>query len=431
MSGMYDSLIVGGGVTGLQLGALLAAEGERVLVLEKASRTGGRAAVMEKEGFTLDYGIHLVRFGPHGALAETCRRLGHEIEFLPLGDSYVRDEDGVVKVFPTDPKGFLTSRLFSFRERLKIIALMSRIRRGDQSSLQEQSVAAWLEENKITGGLRRYFHLVSASMLVCPFMERASVGELLLNMQKVLRLGVSVMYPRGGWGPLFELFTRAIGEKGAVRTGASVEKIALEGKSVRGVYVRGELVEARRVILSLPAQQLGELLEGLVDPGLLEQWSSLRPTAGIVLEYGLDKPVSDISGLAYLYHPPSFGIFTSNVEPALAPPGKQLLTWLMPLPVENFADRAVLKAAEQELEQSLFSCFPGLAGAMEWRRVLHLPVVDGVEVNVDQIASRRPPFKIPGLQNLFLVGDSTAAPGAGGDIGHESVLCCYRAINEP
>ena len=184
------------------------------------------------------------------------------------------------------------------------------------------------------------------------------------------------------------------------------------------------------MILSLPAQQLGELLEDAVAPDLLAQWSRLRPTAGIVLEYGLSRPVSSITGLAYLYRPISFGLFTSNVEPALAPPGKQLLTWLMPLPVESFADKAALAAAEQELEQALFSFFPGLQEAVEWRRAMHLPLVDGVEVNIQQTASRRPPFKVPGLENLFLVGDSTAAPGAGGDVGHESVLCCYRTIKE-
>jgi phytoene dehydrogenase-like protein len=427
---MYDSLIVGGGITGLQLGALLAVEGEKVLVLEKSSRIGGRAAVVKKDGYTLDYGIHLVRFGPHSALAETCRRLGREIEFIPLGTSYVQDEDGVVKVFPTGPKDFLTSRLFTFRERLKIIAMISRIRRADMSNLLDQSVASWLEENKITGGLRRYFHLVSASMLVCPFLEKASAGELLLNMQKVLRLGVSVMYPRGGWAPLLDLFSRWIKKRGEIRTGAPVEKIAWDKNRVQGVYLQGELIPARKVILSLPALQLGELLEGAVAPDLLEQWSRLRPTAGIVLEYGLSRPVSGISGLAYLCRPVSFGIFTSNIEPALAPRGKQLLTWLAPLPVESFADKAALAAAEQELERALFSFFPGLEEAIEWRRAMHLPVVDGVEVNIDQTASRRPPFKVAGLENLFLVGDSTAAPGAGGDVGHESVLCCYRAIRE-
>lgn len=428
---MHDTIIVGAGITGLQLGALLAADGEKVLVLEKSSRTGGRAAVVEKEGFTVDYGIHVVRFGPHSALAETCRRVGREVEFLELGDSYVRDCDGLVKVFPTGPKAFLTSKLFSFKERLKVISLISKIRKGDHEALLHKSVADWMAEHKIKGGLERYFHLVSASMLVCPFIEKASVGEMLINMKKLLGVGVSVMYPKGGWGPILKLFTDKINEQGEVRTGALVEKVALnEANVATGVYVQGQKIEAKKVVLSLPALHLDQLLESLVDETYVQMCRKVRPTAGIVLDYGLKTKVSEISGLVYLHTPISFGMFTSNVEPALAPEGKQLLTWLQPLPVEIFEDKAQLAAKEKELEQALFSFFPGLEQAVQWRRALHLPVVDGVEVNIDQTAPRRPAFTVPGTKNLFLVGDSTGSPGAGGDVGHESVPLSYRAIKE-
>jgi hypothetical protein len=36
--------------------------------------------------------------------------------------------------------------------------------------------------------------------------------------------------------------------------------------------------------------------------------------------------------------------------------------------------------------------------------------------------------RVPGLEGVYLVGDSVAAPGAGGDVGNESVLIAYRAI---
>lgn len=428
---MYDTIIVGAGITGLQLGALLAADGEKVLVCEKSSRVGGRAVVVEKEGFMVDYGIHVVRYGPHSALAETCRRVGHEVKFLPLGTSYVLDYDGNTKVFPTGPRAFLTSKLFSFGERLKVLAMFSRIRKGNHEAVMQQSVADWMAEHNISGGLKRYFHLVSGSMLVCPFVEKASAGEMLTNMKKVLEVGVSVMYPQGGWAPLIKLFAAKINEQGEVRTGAAVEKIAVDGiKTATGVYVGGELIPAGKVVISLPALQLDQLLAGLVDEAYLQMCRRIRPTSGIVLDYGLSNPVSDMSGLCYLYEPMSFGMFTSNVDPSLAPEGKQLLTWLLPLPQELFQDKAALKAKEQELEQVLFNFFPGLEQAVQWRRALHLPLVDGVEVNINQTAPQRPGFVVPGINNLFLVGDSTGAPGAGGDVGHESVPLCYRAIKE-
>ncbi|NLZ28742.1 MAG: NAD(P)-binding protein, partial [Firmicutes bacterium] len=57
---MFDTIIVGGGITGLQLGALLSHDGEKVLILDRGSRTGGRAVVQKRKGFIVDYGVHLI-----------------------------------------------------------------------------------------------------------------------------------------------------------------------------------------------------------------------------------------------------------------------------------------------------------------------------------------------------------------------------------
>jgi hypothetical protein len=59
---------------------------------------------------------------------------------------------------------------------------------------------------------------------------------------------------------------------------------------------------------------------------------------------------------------------------------------------------------------------------------MHLAMVDGVEVNVNQHRLKRPGFKVPGVGGLFLVGDSLKGAGAGGDVGHESVLGAYAEI---
>ncbi len=37
-------------------------------------------------------------------------------------------------------------------------------------------------------------------------------------------------------------------------------------------------------------------------------------------------------------------------------------------------------------------------------------------------------YRIEGIDHLYLVGDTTAAPGAGGDIAHESSVECYGRI---
>ena len=47
-----DVVVIGAGAAGLSAGALLAAEGKSVQVLERSPHLGGRALAVEDEGFT-------------------------------------------------------------------------------------------------------------------------------------------------------------------------------------------------------------------------------------------------------------------------------------------------------------------------------------------------------------------------------------------
>lgn len=427
---MYDFIMVGAGITGLELSALLSQDGYRVLVLEATDRPGGRAQITTKDGYTVDYGVHLIRFGPESAISKICRQLGHKVDFIPLGKSFVQDEDGKIKLFPTGPGGFLRSEMFTFRERLKALKIMLSIKKGNFGSLKETSVKEWMDRNDIHGGLRRYFTLVSASMMVCPFIERSSVGEMLSNISRVLKTGYSVMYPAGGWKKLFELYIKIINKNGQIRYKSKVDSIIYDSGKVKGVRVGSEVIEGKNVITCVPVQQLFDslLAPGDFPEGIVRKCKTQRATSGVFIDYGLKKKITDTSGLWYLWEPMSFGMFTSNLEPSLAPEGKQLLTWLYPTETEDMSSPGKAKLREKELESALFKLFPELEKNIEWRRAVHLRMVDGTEVNVSQYKEKRIGPTLGEIKNLYLVGDSTSADGAGGDIGHESVLECYRAI---
>jgi len=427
---MTDTIIVGGGICSLQLGAMLSRDGERVVVLEKLERPGGRAFLWEKDGFTVDNGIHLIRFGPRSATAKVLAHIGKPIEFKGLGKSYVAFPDGRTVDFPTSPGGFLTTKLMSVGERLKALGIMIKLRSQDPMSLLEVSVKDWMDHSGMTGGLGKYMHLVSASMQVCPFIERSSAGEMLLNMQQVLVKGRSAMYPVKGWRYIYDTLENEINRKGELRTGSPVKRVVVEGGRARSVELEsGEVLEGERVVINIPVQRMWSVLdESLVPAEFANLCKSLVPTAGVSLDYGLGSRVSESSGLWYLWEPMSFGIFTSNLCPEVAPAGKQLLTWFMPANVSDMEDTEKARELEGRLEKALFRLFPGLEQAVEWRRPMHLRMVDGVEVNVSQHRKKRPGYRVPGIENLFLVGDCLKGPGAGGDVGHESVLECYREI---
>lgn len=430
---MYDHIIVGAGINGLLLGTMLAHDGKRVLVLEKSPRIGGRAFLWEKDGFIVDYGVHLVRFGPHSSLAKVMNHIGEKIKFVKLGKSFVVDQDGERKMFPTKPVDFVKTNLFSLKEKLSAVKVMLKIKKGkiDFDDYMGKSLKEWLEEMKIGDGLARYFHLVSASMMVCPFIEKTSVGEMLRNMEKVARLSHSAEYPRGGWKPIYEIITRTITRNGEIKSSSKVDSVIIEKEKAVGVKVGKATYDAKNVVINIPVQEMFSVLsEDLFEPEYVGMCKNLLPTSGVFIDIGLKERISDLSGLLYTYDPKTFGLITSNLEPSVAPEGKQLLTWFFPTTLEDVEDSAAAGKRENELWKAIRMYFPDIEKYIEWRRVSKLRVIDGVQVNTEQTKDKRPASKVPGIENLFLVGDSIAAPGAGGDVGSESIEATYKAIEK-
>src|SRR5580704_3156696 len=71
---IFDVAIVGGGLGGLATAALLARRGLDVVVLERASTLGGRAATHVRDGFAFNEGAHALYLG--GAAARVLSGLG-------------------------------------------------------------------------------------------------------------------------------------------------------------------------------------------------------------------------------------------------------------------------------------------------------------------------------------------------------------------
>ena len=427
---MSKTIIVGGGICGLMIGALLSKNGDEVHVLERKAKPGGRALIWEKDGFVVDYGIHVIRFGPFSAISKICRELSHTLEFSSMGTSYLVDFDGNIKEFPTSPKGFITTELFGFKETFIALLKAAKVKFGSNyEKLLKVSVFDWLNNENITGGLRRYFELVSASMLVCPFVEKSSAGELLINLQKVLKTGYSALYPSQGWKPLFDLFIKTISESGKIKLKTKVTEVIIKDNKAVGVVANGKKIMADRVIVTLPLSEIMTVIQKKhVTKSFIEKCSNILPTSGISLDYGLDHRVSNSTGWWYFYDLKAFGLFTSNVCNKVAPEGKQLFTIFKPTSLDEIKTKPAQKEIINKIEQAVFNRFSGFEQSVEWSRKLAISMVDGVEINISQTILDRPGPIIQDIDNLFLCGDSIAAEGAGGDVGHETVLECYKLL---
>ena len=81
----FDAVVVGGGIAGSVGAALLAKQGKKVLLVERADRLGGRGGTFEYEGFQLNVGAHLLE-DPGSGLSAMMKYMGKTLEEGMISD---------------------------------------------------------------------------------------------------------------------------------------------------------------------------------------------------------------------------------------------------------------------------------------------------------------------------------------------------------
>ncbi|MCP4764287.1 MAG: NAD(P)-binding protein, partial [archaeon] len=134
----YEYIVIGGGICGFEIGALCSTIG-KVLLLEKTSSIGGRARVVDKNGFKLDWGGHPVRFGKKSSIAQTMRDIGVDIEFINPGISYAYLANGERHIFPSGIKGIIKTKMISKLQLVKVVIDLLKRMKKDKTKLLETS----------------------------------------------------------------------------------------------------------------------------------------------------------------------------------------------------------------------------------------------------------------------------------------------------
>jgi phytoene dehydrogenase-like protein len=452
-----DYLVVGAGIAGHHIGALLANRfgsiGQKVLIVERSPKRGGRAHIIERDGYTLDYGIHAVRYGEKSALGKSLIEIGKPVEFLePQGRSYVYGSKTVDKgtksfvMFPTGIGEFLKTPLVGLLSFLSFLIKIKRLKTGPllNVSLRDytENTLGWDEERR-NKGLGEFLFLCAESMMVCPFEDRVSFGEMVEAFMENLKQKISVTYPKGGWKSLFDGFAETIEKNNGIFRNVECTTISFNEGQAISVTLKSssgdeyEVGVNKDVIITVPVQNirsvLGELAaDSVVDKEFIARCETLEPTAGVVIDVALTRRITDHSGIIFLRESNSFGQWYSNVEPSMAPEGALVGTWLKPMNFADVSDKSKTDAALDEMWKELTQAYPEVENNLAFVRRLIVPMCDGAEVNINQHRFSRPSCEepIPGTSNVWLCGDSTSGHGAGGDIGHVSVRQLWQKLKK-
>ncbi|HTI37616.1 MAG TPA: hydroxysqualene dehydroxylase HpnE [Vicinamibacterales bacterium] len=306
----FDVAVIGGGVAGLAAATALAESGRRVVVLEARGQLGGRAtAFVDREtGEVVDNGQHVL-FGCYHETFKLLRRIGAESHVTvqrSLTIPFIAP-DGTRSVLrcPRLPSpfhllaGVLGWGALPWRERLSVLRLAPVLIRRRPGSDPGRSVTDWLTQHGQRGRIRSWLWEPLAVAALNQSPDEASAHAFLSVLAGLFGPDpndAALVLPSR---PLNEMYAvpakRYIEErKGSVHLHA-LARVHVGDGAVNGIDVRGERLEADRVIAAVPWFALEPLIVGDTTPitPLLNAASAMTSKPIVTVNLWYDRTVMD------------------------------------------------------------------------------------------------------------------------------------------
>jgi phytoene desaturase len=461
------AVVIGAGLGGLAVALRLLAAGLEVTVVERAPGLGGRAVRLRDGGFTFDVGPSLLTMpqllGDLLGLAGTTT--ARELRLRPLDPFYRISwrDDRRTLLFSGD-HGAMREQVarFSLQDARHYGAFCEASRRIYEDAILAAGrrpflrvtdllvmvptmvrLGALRSVDKFVGGFFREPHVRQAfgfhPLFIGgdPFRVPAVYAALVY-----LQLAGGVWYAEGGMHSVVEALARPVRREATVLTGAEATGIVQRAGRVRAVRLANGEVVAADVVVSNVDVQVTRRLVGiggrpqrmtmscfLLHLGTSRAFPALHHHT-LLVGRGYRDFIEDVTrrgrlpdGLSFYLHAPS------RTEPAMALPGGEAISVLLPVPnlagapcwpeVGDVLREQVLDALEAETGLGLVGLRDAIVVEHRWtpldfrdRLGAVLGNAFGPEPLLSQSASFRQPNRYRRPQGLYHVGSGTH-PGAG------------------
>lgn len=379
--------VIGGGLGGLAAACTLAARGYAVTLFEQASGLGGKAAVLQEQGYRFDLGptILTVPSVLHRIFAEAGRRLEDHLDLVRLDpqwrgffddgstlDLYADRERMSAAVEAYSPGSgadysrflALSARLHNLAERYffwKPIGSLGDLIRHRSTSLPTllMDMARMRPGRTVAETIRSEVRNPRLAQLLDHFTQY--VGSAPDNSPAVLcgiahmQTGEGVWYPRGGIGTVPAALAALAADLGVeIRLNTAVRSLRLDRRgAVAGVETAaGELVPVAAVVSNADAVRTYRELVGGSAARQFERRRTYEPAcSGVVLYLGLDRRYDHLAHHNFVFSedphaefeaiyrrgepaadPTCYLCAPAATDPSVAPPGGEALYVLVHTP---------------------------------------------------------------------------------------------------
>ncbi len=452
----YDAVIIGSGIGGASVGALLAHAGWKVLILEKNAFVGGRCSSYVKDGCTVDLGVHLFGVGDKGSLGDVCRRIGmpEAIEWIPIGTATLMLKDQVMRYSRKTMTASLPEREKENLERL--FRDVFRIGEEELEGLWYVPLSEWVDRYT-THPLAHAFIERINSQYFCVQGHLGSTTEFIRCFRQVLEARSSA-YPKGGCISIPQAYLSAVERFGGkVMLKARVTRILVEGNRPVGVRLKDGREFRTPVVISnadIKTTVLDLVGKEAFPAEYVERISALTYAYhALGLKVALSEKITDDQLMMYMpYDPESTlhvekekmagkipervrGMITSptNYDPSLAPDGVQLIFYGTGCP-----PRQDWKKWEEVMLRSFYTVYPQARGKVLWHRLDTPDLIEayageegnviGVAQTIPQVHQKRPSVVSP-LKGLYFSSAEAGGHGIGAELAADSARELFEVLH--
>lgn len=379
--------VVGAGLGGLAAACTLAARGRKVVLFDKNSWLGGKAAPLEQDGFRFDMGPTILTvpsvlariFGEAGfdmndrldlrRLDPQWRCFFEDGSVLDLTEDvpamaarleqYAPGNRGGYEAFIAQSKHLheVSERFFFWRSVEGIGDTMDLRKNMDLATLRD--VLSLKMGSTVARQIRRHTPDARVAQMLDHFVQY--VGSSPYGSPAVLcsighmQTSEGIWYPMGGTRAVPVALEQLAGELGVVlRPSTEVTRITTEGGQASGVVTAtGEHIACSAVVSNMDAvRTYRELVGGAPERSFSKRWNSRKPAcSGVVLYLGLDRAYDHLAHHDFVFSrdpeeefdwiyrrgepapdPTCYLAATTRTDPSTAPPGGEALYVLVHTP---------------------------------------------------------------------------------------------------
>ncbi len=462
----YDTIVAGGGISGLLSALVLSKQGKKVLVLEKEDIVGGNCNSYMVDGFQVDTGPHAITHLREGPL----RRLMDEYFtyvpfFVDYGHYYVRTDKGITKI-PSNIRDFVTFDVLPRKDRFLLSQALTKAMTqmtfgmldGEQpvydylpkglsmdtydfvnaiayflsgKSMKETSV------NRVLYGSSFVRDCVSEDILkdeeVLPDTSYASVITDMLSKYQLRghftslsrlatnKVAYAQAYPRGGLKSLLKAVLYSMPDTVQIKTGSRVCKILTDSENATGVATDTDSYSSDTVVYTGFVKSLPALVQ--LTPEYVMDISRIDQTLSLTIWLGLKEKMKefDYTGSEVWFRGGAYWAMPiSNFDANLAPKGKQLIGFTFVI-----EEKKDIESEKKNALDLIMKAVPGIEKNIE---MIHyqvtIPEKAAVTINGFFPGTRSP------VKNLYLAGTDTDKRSMGVTRAAYSVLELLKVMKE-